>query len=288
MNKIKSSLILSTSALKRVISKSDNILLVVCLFVALNYVLVPLSAFSKEVGQKLTLWFIPYMFSDVYVAFILQLGVIFIFSNMPNIDSISPYEIIRAGRNIWFVSRVLYVMIASATYVLLIIIVSGIVTMPSLTICKDWGAVLSTLAQVDVGNSYDGLIVVTMPIQILYTPIEATLLSLNQFWLISIYLGFLIQFINIKFGKQNKYLGSLLALAMTFGIFFAYNMRNKYLYHITPTIWGDLNILDISGTSAIYPSLIYSNIALVLISTVLVLLTYYETNKMDIVHYSKN
>ena len=288
MNKIKSSLILSTSALKRVISKSDNILLVVCLFVALNYVLVPLSAVSKEVGQKLTLWFIPYMFSDVYVAFILQLGVIFIFSNMPNIDSISPYEIIRAGRNIWFVSRVLYVMIASATYVLLIIIVSGIVTMPSLTICKDWGAVLSTLAQVDVGNSYDGLIVVTMPIQILYTPIEATLLSLNQFWLISIYLGFLIQFINIKFGKQNKYLGSLLALAMTFGIFFAYNMRNKYLYHITPTIWGDLNILDISGTSAIYPSLIYSNIALVLISTVLVLLTYYETNKMDIVHYSKN
>lgn len=214
----------------------------------------PIINFSSSVGYRVTPWAFPYFTDFVITQLLMMLGIVFLFCDAPFTDLGYPYFLIRSGRISWAVGQVFYIMLGTAIYFLFIVLISMLILLPNIFPSFEWGKVLSTLAQTNVGPSFNLLLPINEQIQFLYTPIQALGFSLLLEWCAGTILGLVIFITNMFVGRA---MGAIIASAIVLLDIVIKNAFPNYMYRFSPVSMARLTVLDPSGLSA-RPTTLYA------------------------------
>lgn len=233
---------------------------------------------SRSVDVPITPWIFPFVMSTYTVSPLIMFGIILLFCDAPFFDQNYPYTMIRSGRSVWVSGQLLYIGLATLCYFTAVILLSIIFITPNILFSDNWGKVISTLAQTNMGTQF--LVPLSFPYAIIavYTPAEAMLLTLLMSWLGGVLVGLLTFLANLLFKRG---VGSALSVFFVLFTMFTVNGSGNLLYYVSPLNWLDINALDITGTSSC-PSIMYAVVCFVVIIAVLTLLSMLTMKKRDI------
>jgi hypothetical protein len=222
-----------------------------------HHMVSPLLAFSRMVDVKITPWAFPFFAGSWNSALVILLGVVLLFCDAPFAHEGTPYECVRAGRRSWVCAQILYVLMASAAYVLLLVGVSVLCLVPNMDWANEWGRVYNTLAQTNAGWEYSA-VAMSYKIILSYSPWAALLWTMLLLYLETVFVGLVMFAVNVV----GKRVGSVVAgMVLAFLPAFASVVVVPWFYYLAPTAWANLDLLGTSSMS-MYPSLRYALVAL--------------------------
>jgi hypothetical protein len=232
---------------------------VACLFAVMLMLLyndfAPIISFTRITEVKTNSIIFPFYNSDPVKHLILFAGIVFLFSNAPFLDKNQPYIIIRSKRAPWIAGQIVYVIIGSALYFLIITVASLLIFMPSGKVdISDWGRIIKTLAQTDAGARVHLQFGVADKIVSYYSPIKALVYTFLLDWGAGSFLGLVIFTMSLR---SNRGLGLVFSTIILFFDLLVINaLPVKYLY-FSPISLSRLSVIDPIGVS-MYPSATYS------------------------------
>jgi hypothetical protein len=227
-----------------------------------------LNTLCKMVSVSINPWLFPFLGTEYFIRMVIMIGVVLLFCDAPFIDSTQPYVIARSGKYQWVTGQIFYIFAASAIYFLFVIFVSVLCVAPNLTFSLEWGKIIGTLAQTSAGAQF-GCHMNFYTIFMLYSPLQAMLLSFFMSWLCGVFLGLVIFTLDMYF---KRVVGVLAATAFVMLDLFANNPVSGppisgFLF-FSPVSWSNIELLDTTGTST-NPKLQYAIIVMIIIIAVL-------------------
>ena len=232
---------------------------VICLFV-LHLVFVwsnisVIGPFTKMVGVRVNPLLYPFLASDPVKQLIIFAGIVFLYSDAPFIDKSQPYLIIRSKRTVWSLGQILYVVISSAVYILILMSISVLIVLPDATFATNgWGQVVNTLAQTNAASQINLQFGVSEKIISLYSPLEAFVLCFLLNWGMASFLGLFIFAISLNLGRMAGMVISGIVLLLDLLVI---NSLPYSYFKFSPLSLSRLSVLDPRGIS-IYPGVIYA------------------------------
>lgn len=190
--------------------------------------------FCAETGYRAAPYLITFLLHDSYFVFVFLFFATLLFCNAPFIDNLTPYDMIRSGRKLWFVSKLIYIILAAFIFILLLFLITLIVLFPYVTFLGDWGHVFRTLALTGQGNTL-GLPQISANIVQLAKPLPLTFFTLTNFFLQCVIVG-LIMFC---MGLLTKTRGLGIALASVYSFLPGMQMfwQLNIFRDIFPPLW---------------------------------------------------
>lgn len=236
------------------------------LFGKIYSMLAEFNDLAVRLGMKNTVWFLPLLISDRFVEFYLLLGIVVIFCDAPFIDRLQPYVIIRIGKVRWALGQILYIMLAGIVYVAALQLIIIISVLPTVCFSGEWGSIFYTVSQISVdGFSYgfdSGYGIIST-----YSPISATLLTAFLLWMEGVFLGTLMFYANMRFGRTA---GTAIGCFFTtmFLMIKSFIENVPVLWKIIPTIWMEISDLCTKKVGT-HPGIGYAVTGLTLLIVVL-------------------
>lgn len=226
-------------------------------------------AYALKVGYSVSPWMFPHLFMMPAAVPIYGCFAILLFCDAPFIDSHMPFLMVRTGRNSWILGQLLYILMASLLYTIINYLITVIAFFPIIDFTSDWGKVLRTLAT-DLSSATNMGIhltaVVSGSIVSSYSAIDATLISLGLFFLVTFFTGIVIFSLNLI---TRKPIGIIVAGIFVFISYFCIYVGTLTIglkvYYFSPLSWSSLLFIDWSG-SGDSPSFAYA-IAFLIAST---------------------
>lgn len=240
------------------------------------------SDLSADLGVSSSIWQYPFLYSQYHLKLIFTLPLLLMFCNAPFIDQNALFLIVRCKRKAWITGQILYIIVSSAVYYLFIFLCTVITALPSSELSMDWGKCLYTIAYSNAASQlgYSFLSVAGYVIEY-FTPIQAVWYTFLLSWLMAIFIGLLIYFLNTISSK--RYLGSIVSgIIILFSCYVEAFGFDKQLY-FSPVSWSTLNQVDVAEKTN-HPSFyycigVYCGLSLLLI---VLLLAFRKRWKMDI------
>lgn len=246
-----------------------------------------ISGFSELVDVRTSPWVFPFLMQQNYIQLIFVLGAVMLFCDAPFFEGISVFEIMRSGKREWFISRILYIVFSSIIYVLLVVLLTVLMLVKRIDLTDEWGKVLTTLASTNaaevMGNKYIGL---DYHLIVMYTPLQAMLMSMGIAILVSTVVGLLIFAVNMNARYiHGGILGGLIGILP----FFQRNFSNLYVIsYFSPATWMDIGLWN-REVRLHYPSVSYMELSFIILLIGLVLISIIGfRRKMDLCEEVKN
>lgn len=107
----------------------------------------PVGELCARTGYKVTPYLLPFLLDEGSAVMMLFLGVVLLFCDAPFIEDEQPYIMLRSGRRIWFIGQMLYIVVASVLYLIVLYFISVLVLLPHIEWSAEWGKLLSTFSQ---------------------------------------------------------------------------------------------------------------------------------------------
>lgn len=240
-----------------------------------------LSQFAVEMDFKLTPWVFPHLFTPPVLQ-IFALFALLLFCDAPFVDKHMPFLITRTGRRNLIIGQFCYIIFASIIYTLFVFIVSILVFIPNLQIDSNWGAFMQILSE--NLNDIPETVTIFFDSEIIHklTALQATIISLGLFCLVSIFIGVTTFLFNILIGRMSG------IVVVSFFIFISYFVvyvggltLGKGINFISPISWMSLSSLDWSNTGRV-PTPIFASICLFLLIIFMGTLAVIVFNKKDV------
>lgn len=119
-----------------------------------------------------------------------------LFCDAPFLDEHQPFQLIRIGRTRWAVGQILYILVASAIFVVGCYGITALLLFPHLDYSLEWGPVVNTLAQDQISYAF-GMDAISKTIIMRYTALQAAVLCGFATWLTTAFLGLFLYFCNL-------------------------------------------------------------------------------------------
>lgn len=84
----------------------------------------PVGELCARTGYKVTPYLLPFLLDEGSAVMMLFLGVVLLFCDAPFIEDEQPYIMLRSGRRIWFIGQMLYIVVASVLYLIVLYFIS--------------------------------------------------------------------------------------------------------------------------------------------------------------------
>lgn len=212
-----------------------------------------MSVACDYLGENMSPWLYPFMFTYRYMKITLMFPLVFIFCDAPFIDDNQPYVILRVKRITWSIGQIMYIFVTSFIYMLSLIATSIIVNIGRITPMMSWGRVIGLCGTTNIlqaaGVNYS-TIHINGTIVKYYTPFQAMFFSCLLTWLSFVIIGLIIFSLNTL--TNTKYAGTAAAAAL---ILFTSVVDGKArLTWYSPISWNSLNNIDI-GHTTLYPTI---------------------------------
>ena len=223
-------------------------------------------------GLKTNPLIFPFFSSDPLNQLILFAGVIFLFADAPFINEGQSYVIIRCNRLSWIMGQIVYIVMASAIYFMILMCVSVIILLPNGTFATNgWGKIVNTLAQTNAGRQINLQFTISEKITSFYTPFEAFGLCFFLNWGCASFLGLTIFILNMKF---NRGIGLVFCAMILFFDLLVLNALPIIFYYFSPVSISRLTLLDplnVLRFPTINYSIIFYSIGSVILSILLII-----------------
>lgn len=248
---------------------------VACLFaLMITYLwndLAAIGQLTKATGIRTNPLLFPFFSSDPVKQLILLAGIIFLFADAPFINKAQPYIFIRSKRLPWLLGQILYILMASALYFLILMSASILFLLPNATFATNgWGKIVNTLAQTNAAAQIQLQFGVSEKITTYYTPFQAFGLCFLLNWGCASFLGLTMFLLNLR---TNRRLGLVAGAIILFYDLLTINAL-PWLTRFSPVTLSRLTMLDPLGVSRYphisYPFIVYG-VSIVALSIGLVL-----------------
>lgn len=218
-------------------SGDARIIAIVCLVFLFAWIRIePLRSVCDAEGLSITCWFFPHLMIGIQSLFY-YFGVLLLFCDAPFVDNQQMDVILRSGKRNWFRGKILYIIVATCIYFLLVFVVSVIEFFPNVGFSMKWEDMMNILS---VNKDYGG--VVRRNVIVSYTPIEACLVQYMICVLFGIFLGLLIFYCNL-YKKQNVGIGiALLFVLMGILVDFVDLHIMRVIVYFLPMAWTNIEI----------------------------------------------
>lgn len=243
----------------------------------IHYMEKPIKSFSEYVNINISPYLFPFLISSGYSSKIILLLLILLFCDAPFMENEYPYIAIRSGRKKWCQGQQAYIGIASAIYVIFIVMSTVIVMIPNISFEWGWGKVINTFAQTGTAAQKGIMIPFDFNIVQNYSPILIMMLQLLLCWLEFVTIGNLMFLLNILSSRAT---GAVVATGLVFFQIFAESIAVSWTY-FSPTSWMSLSFISINGIGE-RPSLSYALITLVAINLFLLAASFKIASRKDI------
>lgn len=239
---------------------------IICVFLLLFgylfFITEPISRFCSYTNTNCNPWLFPFITSDANCVFILMVLLVILLCDAPFLYDYQKYLIIRTGKKIWIVSQIIYIAFVTFLYWLFIVLFSGLLMIPHLGLSAQWGSVISTYAQMNIGDIFQSFFAINYKILIAFEPFKALLISFLFAWLVGFFMGLVILYFNMF---PRKSLGVVAAFTMILVQHFAYMASGYWVYQISPISWVSMSILNFSASHTGMPSAKYALTALLIL-----------------------
>lgn len=235
-------------------------------FIVFIWTTEPIKKTVIEVGYNINSFFVVFMTSNPLIVLIFFLGEIILFAKLPFRDKHQPFLLIRCGKMRWILSQLLYVMVISLIYPLIMILLIWLCTSTEIYFdWSNWGKIINSLCEYTIaGNivsvNFNKFVVARL------SPAEA----MGYFTTILFLLGYMIGCIQLFFNLISKrYFGNLFVTFLIFLFLFSQFASGVIVTWISPMSWTDFYELKLSDS--LYPPFEYAIIVSLLIDFVLTL-----------------
>lgn len=241
--------------------------------------------YARMVGEGVSPWMFPHLLIYPTVVPIYGFFTMLLFSDAPFIDRHMPLLLVRTGRMTWLSGQLLYIVLTSLAYTMINFLITIISFIPYIDFTTDWGRVIRTLA-VNPSSASNKGIQVTTPVQnsivSSFSAIEATLISLVLFFLVTLFIGIVIFSLNLILGKMSGVIVvGVLVFISYFSIFVGQLTVGLKIYYFSPLSWMSLQYIDWHSSGA-SPSFAYAITFLLVTSIILIGMTFFSFAKQDI------
>lgn len=197
----------------------------------------------------------PFFSDDPVKQLILLAGIVFLFSDAPFLNKNQPFIVIRSKRIPWVIGQILYIVMASAVYFFVLMLVSILTLLPNGTFATDgWGKIINTLCQTNAGSQINLQFGISKEILSFYEPFEAFTLSFLLNWGVAAFIGLILFLINLKFSRM---IGLVVAGGLLFFDLLVTNVLSPTWYHFSPVSLSRLGVLDAMEVSQ-FPTISYA------------------------------
>ncbi len=208
----------------------------------------------QETNERITPWMAPHFFNNRYFVTFYGLIICYLFSDVPFMNRSELYFIMRKGRPVWCMEKMLLIVMQAFTFSALAIIASVLVFAPMVQFDEGWGKIIHTLAYSQNMYGYPLMCIPSTIIMINYTPIKAMLMCFVLVGLVSSMVGLLMMFLSL-------YANRLVAVAVTVvvtGLTLADNsfITMSWPPYVTPFNWCRMGLYEEAiFLTRYYPSL---------------------------------
>lgn len=242
-------------------------------------------AYSKLTGIGVSPWFFPHLLNVPVTVPIYAFFAMLLFSNAPFIDRHMPFILVRTGRITWVLGQLLYIFLASLLYTMINYLITVMAFIPRIDFTSDWGKIIRTLAtnpNIAAEKGIEKTVNIQNGIVTTFSAIEATLLSLGLFFLVTFFIGVVIFSLNLMIGKMSGLIAiGILAFISYFSIFVGRITIGLKVFYLSPLSWTSLQYVDWYGSGEA-PSFLYVVVFLVGTSLILCFLSIVSFAKKDI------
>lgn len=242
-------------------------------------------SYALNVGYGVSPWVFPHIMIHSTAMPVYACFAILLFCDAPFIDRHMPFLMMRTGRNSWLLGQLLYIVMASLLYTFVNYLITVVTFLPIMDFTGDWGKVLRTLAANPSAAYEKGIhstTVISGSIVSSFSAIDATLISLGMFFLVTLFTGILIFCLNLAAGKFTGVItAGILAFISYFCIFIGMMTIGLKIYYFSPFSWASMQFIDWTG-SGDAPSFAYAAIFLLAASLLLSIISVVSFSKKDI------
>lgn len=222
-----------------------------------------ISAYAREIYGGMTSWVLPFYLRSPLMIMVYCCITTAFFGNAPFSDRQVPFVVIRVGRRPWIVGQFMYILMGSAVYVAIYLLVSVVFMLPSFDVSNEWGIAVRALATGDVMPS-NHLITLGVSEEIVngFTPVQATLITCGLMWMVAVFIANLIMMLNLASrGTLGIPVAGILIFFMYFWSYFGRMWFGEYIYWFSPFSWCSMLMIDF-WNQGVYPSIGYVTMAL--------------------------
>ena len=235
--------------------------------------------FSELTGVKAAPYIFPFLLQQTFIQLLFLAGAAVLFCDAPFIDQSSSFEMIRTGKKKWLWGKLIYIVGMSFVYTVFLMLVSGLLLFPQITLQKSWGKALFTLAQTNaasvLGNDYIHL---DYSLMLQYEPLEAMLMSGLMAWVVCVIVGLCILVINLTFERLPGALGGILVAMLPY---FQKNFSNLHtMSFFSPGTWMNITLWN-TEVRTLYPTVGYMSIFFILSIVIMVGMSFFRLERVD-------
>lgn len=225
-----------SSVLKLFNSKMGTFLLV--MFVTFWTYNKPLWICTYRYRYPITWCLFPFIMCDVGVLILFWFGVIYINSDIPFMQHVNMYHIMRTGRRKWTIGQIGGIMVRAFVITISMVFLAVLRLANRIDLSNEWGKLAHTLALSMATEQYDLKYVFYYEIFDKYTPIMLMCITILLYTLLISFLGIFMFLVCLY---TNKIVAVSLTSAWAVMMFFVMNLHpmiKKKLAYFVPTIWG--------------------------------------------------
>lgn len=187
-------------------------------------------------GLSISCWFFPFLFTNSIHNIFFYFGILLLFCDAPFVDNQQMDIILRSGKKNWFRGKILYLLVASCLYFLLIFVVSIIEFFPNVGFSLEWEELIN---KISLGSKYG---MMQREIVSGYSPIEACLTQYVICVLFAFFLGLLIFYLNL-FNNHNLGMGVALTFVLSGSVLNLFVMEDVWFFqYLIPMAWTKIRI----------------------------------------------
>ena len=198
----------------------------------------PVADMSADLDIPAHPWAFPHLTNDFVCQLVFMATAVVLFCDAPFENEATMYFKYRTGHTSWAMGHVLYIMVLSFLFVLLLQAISIMALIPQLDFQEGWGKIWGTLGKSSIGRQYGVVFTASDYLVGKYTPLEATVYSFLLEWACAAWLGLLSYAGNML---SKKPMGTFLAAAFVLLDVTIYNEWTPAAYAFSPITLAQLS-----------------------------------------------
>lgn len=222
----------------------------------------PYLGFVQEKNYPISWCIFPFYMSSFGILSIFYFGIVYIHSDVPFMQHMNMYQVIRTGRGRWAMGQIGSILVRSFFAVIVFAIAAVLPFAGNIEFSAEWGKMIKTLAsqRADEGFGTGQILDFRFHYQILgeYSPVQLMVITILVCTLICTFLGVLMFMISLYAGKMIAVAGALMSAIALFIVENIYGEGKLIAAHFVPTYWAEvaLSATPVSGRYRL-PSLSY-------------------------------
>lgn len=248
----------------------------------------PYLNFVQEKGYPISWCIFPFYMSSWGILSIFYFGIIYVNSDVPFMQNVNMYQIIRAGWGQWVIGQMGSILVRAFFVVLISAIAAVLPFAGNIEFSFEWGKVVRTLASQRGSEGFGFEMGQTLDFRFFYeilneyTPVQLMVITVLICTLICTFLGILMFLLSLFAGKLVAVTGALLFVAALFLVENIYGEGKRIAAHFIPTYWAEvaLSATPVSGRYRL-PSLTYMFTFLLVIILVMSVIIYWKVKYVE-------